>query len=242
MIELSTTTSTNDEAVKLIKSGQASDGLVVWAKEQTKGRGRRGRVWISPPGNLHCSLILDISAHRAIAAQLGFAAAIALVDALHTLLPNQVFQAKWPNDVMAGSSKVAGMLLEAEGAEWLVLGLGVDVLHAPPPETVDRPATSLSFLGFGGDARSVLEAFYPHMMSWVETWRRSGFAPIRAAWLNRAMGLGGPVLVRLENESIAGTFVDLDQDGALVMTDTLGQTRRILAGDVYMGGLGASGH
>ena len=242
MIELSTTTSTNDEAVKLIKSGQASDGLVVWAKEQTKGRGRRGRVWISPPGNLHCSMILDISAQRATAAQLGFVAAIALVDALTHLMPHTAFQAKWPNDVMAGTHKVAGMLLEAEGAGWLVLGLGVDVLHAPPPDTIDRPATSLKVLGYDGDARSVLDAFNHHMMPWVQIWRQSGFAPVRTAWLDRAMGLGGPVLVRLENESIAGTFVDLDQDGALLMTDTKGQTRKILAGDVYMGGLGASGH
>ena len=242
MIELQTTTSTNDEACHLIRSGRASDGLVVWAKEQTKGRGRRGRVWLSPPGNLHCSLILDIAQQRANAAQLGFVAAVALVDALRSLMPDIIFYAKWPNDVLAEDRKVAGMLLEAQGAGWLVLGVGVDVAHAPPPELVDRPATCLATLGFDGDAGQVLDKFYGQMMPLVAQWRQSGFAPIRQAWMDRAFGLGGPVVVRLEDQTINGTFVDLDQDGALLLADQSGQMRRILAGDVYMGGLGASGH
>ena len=242
MIQLNQTTSTNDEAFALINSGQASDGLVVWALEQTKGRGRRGRVWISPPGNLHCTMIWDITAHRANAAQLGFVAAIALVDALQHLVPGTKFYGKWPNDVLAEDRKVAGMLLEAHGANWLVLGLGVDVLHAPPPEMVDRPAASLASLGYGGDAGAVLTAFYQRMVPLVQSWREQGFAPIREAWLQRAFGKGGPVTVRLEDQSFGGLFEDLDQDGALILTGNDGQRRRVLAGDVYMGGLGASGH
>ena len=242
MIELQSTGSTNDEAAGLIKAGRASDGLVVWAKEQTKGRGRRGRTWISPPGNLHCSLILDISAHRAMAAQLGFVAAIALVDTLGALLPGVRFFCKWPNDVMADTRKVAGMLLEAEGSRWLILGLGVDVLHAPPAEVIDRPAAALADLGFAGEAKTVLDEFYGRMMPWVAAWRTDGFSAIRTAWMDRAYGIGGPVSVRLESETIDGRFDDLDMDGALVMTDGAGNRRKILAGDVYMGGLGASSH
>ena len=242
MIELILTTSTNDEAKKLVQAGQASDGLVVWAKEQTQGRGRRGRVWISPPGNLHCSVLFDISHRRADAAQLGFVAAIALVETLRSVMPTPNFYAKWPNDVLAGDSKVAGMLLEAEAANWLVLGLGVDVAHAPPADAVERPATSLTACGYDGDVRSVLDGFYARLMPLVQRWRQEGFAAIRQAWLEMAYGRGGPIVVRLEAETIEGTFDDLDRDGALVMTDRSGQKRRILAGDVYMGGLGASGH
>lgn len=242
MIELQSTTSTNDEAVSLIKSGKAFDGLVVWAAEQTKGRGRRGRQWISPPGNLHCSMILDVAHYRPQAAQLGFVAAVALVDALGLLLPAQRFYCKWPNDVLADGQKVAGMLLEAEGADWLVLGLGVDVAHCPPPEMLDRPAISLAKLGYDGNAKAVLDGFCAAMMPWVAQWKSLGFSAIRQAWLDRAYGIGGPVTVRLDTDVIVGTFLDLDQDGALLMQDDGGNARRILAGDVYMGGLGASGH
>ena len=242
MIEFQQTTSTNDEANTLINAGNASDGLVVWAREQTKGRGRRGRTWISPPGNLHCSTLWDISAQRATAAQLGFVAAVALVDALQSLVPNATFNGKWPNDVLANGQKVAGMLLEAQGSQWLVLGLGVDVLHAPPPELVERPAISLAALGFSGDALQVLQAFNQRMQPLVGVWRQQGFAPIRQEWLQRAYGQGERVTVRLETESFAGIFDDLDHDGALVLTMEDGQRRRVLAGDVFTGGLGASGH
>ena len=242
MIELQSTTSTNDEAVSLIKSGQAWDGLVVWAREQTKGRGRRGRQWISPPGNLHCSMILDVAQYRAQAAQLGFVAAVALVDALAVLMPKQRFFCKWPNDVLVEDKKVAGMLLEAEGINWLVLGLGVDVAHCPPADLLDRPAISLAQLGYDGDAKAVLDGFCKAMIPWVEQWKRFGFTAIRQAWIDRVYGIGGPVTVRLEKDVIVGTFLDLDQDGALVMQEDGGGKRRILAGDVYMGGLGASGH
>ena len=235
MIELQSTSSTNDFALDLIRSGQGRDGLVIWAKEQTKGRGRRGRVWISPPGNLHCSMILDVKGRRAEAAQIGFVAAVALVDALRLLMSVPTFQCKWPNDVMADGVKLAGMLLESEGKDWLVLGLGVDVVHAPPSDVIERPATSLALLGFTGSAKEVLERFTVCMAEWLVCWRRDGFVPIRSAWLDRAIGLGGPITVRLETQTTTGTFVDLKDDGALVMKDDWGQDHVILAGDVFVG-------
>jgi len=242
MIEFQSTTSTNDEARALIKSGQAQDGLVVLAHQQTRGRGRRGREWVSPPGNLHCSLILDVSLRRAQAAQLGFVAAVALVDALRMLLPTPTFSCKWPNDVLANTRKVAGMLLEADGPQWLVLGLGVDVAQSPPADMIERPATSLNELGYAGDVRAVLDGFYQQMMPLVGQWRQSGFAGIRDAWKDRAYGIGGPIKVRLDQETFDGLFVDLDSDGAMLVTDNKGNDRKVLAGDVFMGGMSASSH
>ena len=235
MIELETVDSTNDYARGLIRTGQASDRLVVWAKEQTRGRGRRGRKWISPPGNLHCSMVVDVSGKLALASQTGFVAAVALVDALKTLLPVPLFQCKWPNDVLADGKKTAGMLLESEGGNWLVLGLGVDVAHAPPHDQIERPAASLAELGFTGTVTDVLDAFTAHMTVWLDRWRQGGFANIRAAWLERAAGLGGRILVRLDRETLTGSFVDLDRDGALIIRDDGGKERTILAGDVFLG-------
>ncbi len=223
--------STNDEARRLAELGQAADFVVVTAREQTNGRGRRGRTWDSPAGNLHCSLLLA-APRLDVAAQLGFVAAVAVVDALSALVPAAAFRAKWPNDVLSEGRKVAGMLLEPAGEGWLVLGLGIDVAAAPPDEQVLHPATALTELGYGGSAELVLAAFCRAFAPWVERWRRDGFAPLRNAWLERAAGLGKPIEVRLERGTETGLFAGLDQDGALVL-DQGGTHRRIMAGDVH---------
>ncbi len=236
--------STNDEARALAESGRAADFTVVSARTQTAGRGRRGRSWISPPGNLHCSIVLAIPGLDR-AAQLGFVASVALVDALAGLVPGVAFRAKWPNDVLAGGfaadsgngaeraggRKVAGMLLEPAGAGWLVLGVGIDVAVAPPDDAVIHPAVALAELGYGGDAAAVLAAFCRALAPRVALWRAEGFAPLRAAWLERAHGLGRPVEVRLEAGTEAGVFAGIDDDGALAL-DQGGRRRRIMAGDV----------
>jgi BirA family biotin operon repressor/biotin-[acetyl-CoA-carboxylase] ligase len=222
--------STNDEARRLAEDGAAADFVVVTAREQSAGRGRRGRAWISPPGNLHCSLLLA-APRLDVAAQLGFVAAVALVDALAGLVPGVEFRCKWPNDVLANGRKVAGMLLEPAGSGWLVLGLGVDVAVAPPDDAVMHPAVALAGLGYGGDADSVLAAFCGAVAPWVARWRAEGFAPLRSAWMERAHGLGRSVEVRLDAGSETGVFAGLDDDGALLL-DRDGGRRRIMAGDV----------
>lgn len=224
--------STNDEARRLALSGAAADLLVVSARRQSAGRGRRGRLWVSPEGNLHCSTLIRIDS-LASAAQLGFAAAVAVVDALSGLLPDVTFTAKWPNDVLANRRKCCGMLLEPAGAEWLVLGVGIDVAAAPPPEGLVYPAIALADLGYRGSADEVLAGFCAAFGHWLEVWRKDGFAPIRAAWLERARGLGEPVVVRLEGETLTGTFAGLDEDGGLLLDQAAQGSRRILAGDVF---------
>ncbi|CAA7625839.1 biotin--[acetyl-CoA-carboxylase] ligase [Magnetospirillum sp. UT-4] len=225
--------STNDEARRRALSGAAADCLVVAAAEQSAGRGRRGRVWVSPPGNLHCSLVLATGGDLAKAAQAGFVAAVALVDALSGLLPGRAFAAKWPNDVLAEGRKCAGMLLEPAGEGWLVLGLGIDVAAAPPPDGMLYPATALADLGYGGDAGDVLAAFCAAFVPRLAQWRAEGFAPVRDAWLARARGLGAATVVRLEGETLTGAFAGLDGDGALLLDQPGTGVRRILAGDVF---------
>ncbi|MBI3446911.1 MAG: biotin--[acetyl-CoA-carboxylase] ligase [Magnetospirillum sp.] len=228
--------STNDEARRRVADGTAADLLVVTARRQTHGRGRRGRVWESPEGNLHASFLIRLDRPLAQAAQLGFVAAIAIASALEELVPGADVRCKWPNDVLAEHRKVAGMLLESADDGWLVLGIGIDVERAPPPGESLYAAGALAELGFGGEVGQVLVALCRQLGPWLECWRRDGFAPIRAAWLERARGLGEAALVRLETETLTGQFAGLDEDGAMLLDQGAAGIRRIFAGDVFFPG------
>jgi BirA family transcriptional regulator, biotin operon repressor / biotin---[acetyl-CoA-carboxylase] ligase len=228
--------STNDEAKRLARGG-AEDGTVVWAREQTIGRGRRGRPWIGLPGNLFVSFILRPDCPPAQASQLGFVAALGLADAVAASAPRGAdLSCKWPNDVLLNGRKFAGILLESEARasetlDWLVLGVGVNV--AEHPGATDYPTTSLRDESCDmADAGAMLEAFACRFAVWSEHWRDEGFAPIRAAWLQRATGIGQPIAVRLDRERIEGLFVGLEADGALALETSAG-ARRIAAGDVF---------
>jgi len=228
--------STNDEAKAMARAG-APDGTLVWADEQAAGRGRRGRVWLSPPGNLYLSLVLRPDAAPSRAAQLGFVAALGLGDALGPLgAPALRLRYKWPNDLLANGRKLAGILLESETSaservDFVVAGIGVNIVSAPAD--VEFPATSLLAQGIAGVTPALLlEGFIRHFAGWAGRWREEGFAPVRSAWLRAASGLGESIRVRLERSTLAGRFHDLDDDGALVLDGTEGR-RRIAAGDVF---------
>jgi len=238
LVRLGRVGSTNDEAKRLARDG-AEDGTLVWALEQTAGRGRRGRAWSSPPGNLYCSLVLRPEVPPAEAAQLGFVAAVGLGEAIGALVPPLVpLHYKWPNDLLLNGRKLAGMLLESEGThdgalDWLVLGIGANV--ASYPEETERPATSLHAAGAAdATAERLLEGFARCFLARVDRWLEDGFEPIRAAWLARAAGIGETIRVRLEREELTGRFASLDADGALLL-DTGAGRRRVTAGDVFLG-------
>jgi BirA family biotin operon repressor/biotin-[acetyl-CoA-carboxylase] ligase len=232
LVSRDTVGSTNDEAKRLARAG-AAEGTLVWAREQTAGRGRRGRSWASPPGNLYLSLVQrpDCLADRA--AQLGFVAALAVGDALR---PHCETACKWPNDLLAGGRKIAGILLESEtGAggvpAFVVVGVGVNLASAPPD--TELPATSVAAeTGRAVEPAAVLETFAGHFRAWAARWRADGFAPIRAAWRGRAVALGEPIGVRLETTTLRGRFLDIDEEGALLL-DMAGGHRRIAAGEIF---------
>ncbi len=228
--------SSNDEAKRLAREG-AAEGTTVWSREQTAGRGRRGRAWISIPGNLHVSFILRPNCPAQAAAQLGFVAALALGETMLTMTPREAeLRYKWPNDVLLNARKVSGILLESEmnaaGAiDWLVIGIGVNVV-GHPAET-PYPSSSLREEGcIDADATMTLEGLAPCLAAWLGRWRGEGFAPIRAAWLARAFGLGLVQTARLEHEEVTGRFADLDADGALLL-ETAGGCRRVAAGEIF---------
>ncbi|HJU20453.1 MAG TPA: biotin--[acetyl-CoA-carboxylase] ligase [Stellaceae bacterium] len=229
--------STNEEAKRLARAG-AADRTIVWALQQSAGRGRRGRPWHSPPGNLYASLILRPEAPPERAAQLGFVAALAVGGAFDALLPGLAgLSYKWPNDVLLGGRKLCGILLESEmgeGLAFLVVGIGVN-LAAAPPET-EFPATSLFAENLPAIAPEVmLTALVGTFEDWMRRWEENGFAPVRAAWRARAAALGQPIRVRLDRITLCGRLVDLDEDGALLL-EQAGQCRRIAAGEVFPAG------
>ena len=242
LVALESVASTNDEAKRLAREG-AEDGTLVWAREQASGRGRGGRNWASPRGNLYLSLLLRPECPASRAAELGFVAAVALGAALASLVPPLCpINYKWPNDVLLGERKVAGILIETESGlqsqpgaplEWMVLGLGVNVQHYP--EDTEFLATSLRFEGADDvTVEAVLGRFALYFLDWTNRWMDEGFAPVRAEWKERGLGMGRKIRVRLPRETLRGKFIDLDADGALLLDpEKGGGVRRITAGDVF---------
>jgi BirA family biotin operon repressor/biotin-[acetyl-CoA-carboxylase] ligase len=232
----STNAALRDKAARGVQEGGEPEGLVLRADEQTSGRGRRGRGWDSPAGNLYVSLLLRPDCKPAEGATVGFVAAVALGRVLRDLTPADVLH-KWPNDLLIDGRKMTGVLLEAgtkpDGKlDWLVLGMGVNIRSHP--ETDLYPTTDL--VASGGPSllpRELLDRFLAVFGPFYDAWREGGFRAIRADWLAFAAGVGERVVARLEREEIAGSFTDLDPDGALIMQLDSGQQRRIAAGDIF---------
>ena len=238
VIALDSVDSTSEEARRLAMRGSEGDIIIV-ASRQTAGRGRDGRTWVSPPGNLYSSTLLRPDCSPAVAARIGFAASLATSEAVAEVLPEgSRVSCKWPNDVLVNGRKVSGILLESSAAgsetmEWLIVGIGVNVAHAPESPNAVYPATSLVAEGaVDVAAQSLLDRIAERLAAWLTVLTDAGFEPLRQAWLRRAYGLNAPLTARLATESIQGVFLDLDGDGALVLRTASG-VRRIAAGDVF---------
>lgn len=211
----------------------------VAALRQTAGRGRRGRDWRTPEGNLAATLLMTTDRPPVEAAQVSFIAALAAHDLAETVLGPGPAAVKWPNDLLVHGRKAAGILVEsgpmADGGLWLAVGIGVNLRHYPTD--VERPATAFAEhtaatpLG----VRPALELLAGAFAPWLDIWRAEGFAPIAAAWTARAYGLGQRCEVRLPAETFNGVALGLDPDGALRLRMDDGQVRRVTAGDVFFG-------
>jgi BirA family biotin operon repressor/biotin-[acetyl-CoA-carboxylase] ligase len=236
LIVLDSVDSTNAEAIRRAESC-AAGGTLIWARSQTAGRGRRGRAWTSPPGNLYASLLLRPDSAPGEAGQLGFVAGLALREAIVATMPAAGgTELKWPNDLVVEGRKLAGILLESRllggrRLDWLVIGTGVNV--ASHPEDAERPATSLAALGAPPSVPALLSAYGRAMAGWLPRWRDEGFAPVRSDWLRHAAGRELVLQARLTDETVEGRFADLDETGALVLELPDGARRRVLAGEVF---------
>ncbi|ACA18746.1 biotin--acetyl-CoA-carboxylase ligase [Methylobacterium sp. 4-46] len=235
--------STSTQAMARAREGAAGP-LWVAARRQTEGRGRRGRTWTSPEGNLAASLYWPVPPGLAPeeVATLAFVAGLSLEGALvlaggPAREGSPPLRLKWPNDVLAGSAKLAGILLEMEslprGAA-LVVGFGVNVAAAP--EGLPYLATSLAAIGRPAEAEGLLRQLTGTWLRWLRIWDEGrGFPAIREAWLARAAGLEGPALVRAGSERLSGTFETIDSRGRLVLRLPDGARRTVTAGEVHFG-------
>jgi BirA family biotin operon repressor/biotin-[acetyl-CoA-carboxylase] ligase len=230
--------STNDRARELAEEG-AAHGEVVIAEQQTAGRGRRGRAWISPPRkNLYFSAVLRPDLPPARAPEITLVASLAVCDALRQAGVDAGI--KWPNDVLAGGRKIAGILTElaaeADRVHWIVVGVGVNVNARAEdfPDDLRGEATSV-LLERGEPAPRALfaAACLTALEGWLDVHEEQGFGPIREAWRERSVTLGREVRVRVDEGELAGTAEDIDDAGALLVRTASG-LERVLAGDVRL--------
>src|ERR1700761_7268240 len=237
--------STNAEAMARAREGDRGSVWFVTA-EQTAGKGRRQRAWVSPRGNIPASVLEILDVAPAIAATLGFAAGLATEAALRKISLEAALRAgpesfkyelKWPNDVLVGGKKLVGISLDAEAVDdrlAVVAGIGINVVAFP--EGTPTPAVSLAALGVQIGAEELFSALSD---SWVEfrgIWDNGrGFAQIRQLWLERATGLGKPVAIKSATSITEGIFETIDAQGCLIVRSPGGQLMPITAGDVYFG-------
>lgn len=235
--------STNTSA-KDLAAGGAPERTVVLAGAQTGGRGRRGRAWVSSPGNLFLSILMRPVCSVAEAGQAGFAVSLAVSDFAAASAPGTNVFCKWPNDVLIGDRKVAGILIEtsARGGgdlDWMIIGIGVNLASHPDDAEIPvrgLPATSLSAAGVNVS----VEDAAAHVLAVFDTrwrqWRDTGFAPVRRAWIDRAWRLGEAVEVVAGEERVGGVIETLDSAGGLVLRLANGGQRVLGHGELLMAG------
>ncbi len=230
-------TSTNDVARDLIERGH-DEPVVIWADEQLEGRGRMGRSWDSLPGNLFCSVVLYPDCPVEFLGHLSILVSLSIGDFLQTLVqPRDLVRYKWPNDILLNKEKASGILLETESvngkAPWVIVGCGVNIVGAP--NGLPYQATYLNkWTGKPYKAYDILMGFLAHLEVNFAQWTERGFAPFRQKWLNFASDLGAVINVRTHDHHFKGTFIGIDECGALLLKLPEGQIETISSGDIIL--------
>ncbi len=239
LVEKDEVGSTNDEAKVLAVHG-AKEWTVVTAQQQTKGRGRYGRSWISPKGNLYLSVVLRPTVSLATASQFSLVAAVSAGEVVEDITGEGTVTFKWPNDILLEGKKVGGILVESgskegnKAADWLVLGIGVNLASFPSGSDVSYPATSLlQETGKLITPSEILEPLIAEFRDNYYLWLSNGLSSFRKRWLKKAARLGQRIEIQLENQRISGVFRDIDAEGALLLEQQHGITRRITSGEVF---------
>ena len=223
--------------MRQVRGDQQISRSWIVAGQQTAGRGRLGRPWISEPGNLFASVVLTNETQPALAAQLGFVSGVALVEALGPLLPDaKKPRLKWPNDVLCDGAKIAGILLEGSvlpsGVFACVIGCGVNC--DSHPDNTGYAATDIAALGVEVSPAAVFSALSDRFAHWFDIWRTAdGFARVRAAWLSHAAHIGQTVRIVQSGGAVEGVFETLDEQGRLLLRSAAG-LQIIDTGDVML--------
>ncbi|RBI87219.1 biotin--[acetyl-CoA-carboxylase] ligase [Rhodosalinus halophilus] len=218
------------------RAPESAAPLWIMARRQTAGRGRRGRAWADPPGNLAATLLMPAPPPAEAALQ-SFVAALALFDACVDCTGRaEAFSLKWPNDVLLHGRKLAGILLETLRPAHLAVGIGVNLRHAPEPDTLEpgavAPVSLAEGLGMDIDAEAFLTPLARAYDARARVLATYGFAPIRTAWLDRAARRGEAVTARTGRDSVTGRFETVDEAGRLILVTPQGR-QAIAAADIF---------
>jgi BirA family biotin operon repressor/biotin-[acetyl-CoA-carboxylase] ligase len=227
--------STNAEALARARAGERGP-LWISAVTQTGGRGRRGKSWVSPPGNLYATLLLTEPSPPALAPQLSFVAGLAVHDAVVACAPDAAsnLKLKWPNDLLLGGCKLAGLLIEAESLPRFSVAIGIGVNCVNHPADAGYATTDLRASGVAVSVDDLLAALAATMQARLTQWAAgTDFVGIRNDWLARAASLGEPILVRLPERQLTGIFEGIDADGRLLVATQDRTTETIAAGDIF---------
>jgi BirA family biotin operon repressor/biotin-[acetyl-CoA-carboxylase] ligase len=224
--------STSTEACGLARQGERGP-LWLTARQQTAGRGRRGNVWVSEPGNLYASLLLP-GVPKGRGGELAFVTGLAVYDALAALAPAIAprLSLKWPNDVLLDGAKLAGILIEAED-DWAVVGIGINCQHHP--QDMERPAVDLKSEGVDLTAEEVFSVLSKTMFGRLKQWASgTGFSAVRSDWLIRASGVGQSIRVKRHRDELSGQFQGLDETGQLLLRLPDGSIQAVNSGEIFM--------
>lgn len=229
--------STSDEALRQASLGDRGRLWIV-AASQSGGRGRQGRAWVSPAGNVYASLLLIDPVAPARAAQLGFVAGVAAASILKPLVgPGRTLALKWPNDVLVDGAKLAGILVEGtglpNGAFACIMGFGINRQSHPPkmPYSVTDLFSVSTARPAVGDLVAALSGAMHRMLTKWDSGR--GFGRIREAWLEHALPPGTPLTVSAGGRRLTGRFETIDEQGRLVLSGEQGHLQ-LDAGDVFL--------
>lgn len=231
--EVALTGSTNADLLQRAGEG-APEGLWLRADAQDGGRGRLGRTWVSPVGNLFASTIVRVRPTDPAPASLAFVAAVAVYDTLRQIAPEVVISLKWPNDVLAqDGGKLCGMLLERAG-DAVVVGIGLNLVTHP--RDLDRTVSDLRTLGATPpDAQSCVEILADAFARWLAVWRQNGLPAIIRHWEAHAHVRGTALSAKLpDGEELHGLYAGLEDDGALRLSLADGTIRAIHAADIFL--------
>ncbi|MFP3036245.1 MAG: biotin--[acetyl-CoA-carboxylase] ligase [Wolbachia sp.] len=241
--------STNREALDLIDK-EISNETVIIADKQTDGRGRTGKSWVSPKGNFCASLITDLLHNRSgiipkldsrvtcwndrenlsKLTELNFVTAVAVGNTLSLFIGDSNIQYKWPNDILVGGKKISGILLEKKSnSNWLVIGIGININHAPLSE-----ATYVSSYGKSVSNTDLLKELIINFNKLRKQWIFDGFYAIREMWLKRAFKMNEQISVKLAGKLYEGIFIDIDKSGRLVLQQKDGSLIYSDAGELFV--------
>jgi BirA family biotin operon repressor/biotin-[acetyl-CoA-carboxylase] ligase len=229
------TGSTNADLLARVAAGNAPDeGYWLRAKHQSGGRGRLGRTWESPAGNLYCSTAIHLRKADPPAPTLSFVAGLAVADMLRrSLLGGAPVTLKWPNDAQVSGAKISGVLLERSG-DVVIAGVGVNVCDAPVIAGRDTTSIVRENGKHGRNCDLVLSILADAFAQRLDNWRRDGLSATLDAWMTAAHPIGTRLTAGAEADRVTGTFAGLDEGGALMLRLANGAIRTIHAGDVSL--------